>query len=258
MTCQHCGAPIVLAEDAPTVCPFCKRPNAPAPREVMVPVPMQLTQNVVQVTGSAAAAGVRELRCPHCRKRLVTAEIQGVSLSGCTGCGGIWIDNESARKVLAAPERVYGELASRAAANARGGTRAAHPICAECPGTLDRTSAQGIELDVCPEHGTWFDAHELRQLTAALRGEYAPAPPSAAGSRGTPTVRCAGCGTTLRADRANVTDMGLRCDGCWRGEQNALIAAADRNYQQTSGTLAAGVLVGVAAALLGATTSSRS
>lgn len=219
-----------------------------------MPVPVQVIQNVVQVTGSAAAAGIRELRCPHCRKRLVTVDVKGVALSGCPGCGGIWIDNASARQVLAAPERVYGELAERAAANARNAARAASPICAECPATLDRTVAQGIELDVCPEHGTWFDAHELTQLTAALRGERVPAP----ASRRPPTVRCTGCRKELRAEQANVTDMGLRCDACWRSEQAELVRIADQNYQQTSGTVAAGVLVGVAAVLLGATASSRS
>ena len=35
--------------------------------------------------------------------------------------GSIWVDNDSARKVLAKPERVFVELATRAATNARGG-----------------------------------------------------------------------------------------------------------------------------------------
>jgi Zn-finger nucleic acid-binding protein len=253
-TCSNCGAPLAGAPDARVVCAFCHREDAPAPKEVPVPVPVQVVNTVVQVVGSPSEAPV-ELRCPHCRTRLVTVRASDVDLSGCGRCGGIWVDNASARRVLATPDRIFGELADRAGQNARGSTpRAERPTCPSCPAVLDKVSAHGIELDVCAEHGTWFDRFELSRLTATLRGEAVP------GVRARPDalVRCAGCGATLRADQANLGDQGLACDACWRKRQAALAAAAERRiYGDSPEATTGAVIIGVAAAMLGAALSSR-
>ena len=216
---------------------------------MQVPVPVQVVHNVVQV--AAQPAGMRELRCPHCRKRLVTAVVKEVSLSGCSGCGGIWIDNVSARKVLAQPELVYGELAERAAENARGGAYVQNPVCAECPAVLDKTMVQGITLDICAEHGTWFDSRELQRLVLALRG---------VNTRGNAQpkpgmIRCTGCNRELEASRANLTADGLQCETCWRQQVDATEAAVQQSMNSSS--VAATALVGVAAVLLGAVAGSQ-
>src|SRR5258708_3248540 len=189
MTCQNCGAPIGAASDKPVACPFCHAVNEPPPKEVPVPVPVQVVNQVVQVMGSAEAF---ELRCPHCRRKLATVRVSGVDLNGCGACGGIWIDNAGAQHVLAAPEEVFAELATRAARNAKHvGMRAPKPVCAACPSELDRVMAPNvaIELDVCAQHGTWFDAHELAQLVHALtRPKTKPIPRRDA-------TECVGCHT---------------------------------------------------------------
>lgn len=252
VACCHCGGPVELVAGRATPCSFCGTSNEPPPQAVVVPVPVQIVHNVVQAS-DAQAEGARELRCPHCRKRLVTVVTGGVALSGCAGCGGIWVDNASARQVLAAPEAIFGELAQRAGANARDRSlRAAHPTCPACPAVLDRVGAHGLELDVCGDHGTWFDAYELARLVAALRGEAAA--PSPSEDR---VIRCAGCGQAMKANRAIIGDRGLVCDGCWRERQSELIAAADAQVQQNGALAVGGVLLSVAAVMLGAAASSR-
>ncbi len=246
MSCQYCGAPIERSRDAPTTCSFCGRVNDPLPREVEVPVPVQIVQNVVQVVGEAPAAA-RELRCPQCRKRLVTAKIKDVDLSGCVGCGGIWIENASARRVLSNPEPLFAEMATRAGDNARSrDTRAEERTCPECPAILDKVTSHGIEIDVCTDHGTWFDAYELATLVRILRGEQAAGAPGR-------TVVCAHCHKPIAAERANVTDRGLQCDACWRSEQNDEIALFERSIaNQGTAVSVGGVMLGVAGVLLGA------
>ena len=237
--CSNCGGPIAPS-DAPVKCPFCDTVNAPAPKEVQIAVPVQIV-NVVQT----AEPGVQERRCPHCKKRLVTVVADGVSLSGCGACGGIWVDNASARKVLSNPETVFADLARRAAAGATGTRgKSNQPTCAECPAILDRSSVAGIELDTCAEHGTWFDARELETLVRILRREIAP-------PKAVATIYCQACQQPIAADRANVTDRGLVCDSCWRGEQRELVAAADARMNENSMAVG-GVFLGVAAVLLGA------
>jgi Zn-finger nucleic acid-binding protein len=242
--CSNCGGPITIA-DQPVKCPFCEVTNEPAPKEVMVPVPVQVVTNIV--TGSSNA--IVERRCPHCKKRLVTVVVKGVSLSGCGGCGGIWVDNASARSVLSNPESVFADLARRCAAGATGSRgKEAKPTCAECPAILDRSRVHGIDLDTCSEHGTWFDARELETLVRVLRHEVDPDE--------TATVACQGCHQPIPANRANITDRGLLCDSCWRAETRELIAIADATNTE-NGMVVSGALVGIAAVMLGAAASSQ-
>lgn len=222
--------------------------NAPSPKEVMVAVPVQIITNIVTETTD----GIAIRRCPHCKKRLVTVVAHGVSLSGCGGCGGIWVDNASARKVLSNPERIFADLARRCAAGATGahGTDK-EPTCAECPAILDHSRVCGIYLDTCADHGTWFDASELETLVKILRHEPIEAAASAE------TIMCQRCFRPILANRANVTDHGLVCDACWRGETRELIAIADATNAE-NGMVVTGALMGIAAVLFGAAGASSS
>jgi Zn-finger nucleic acid-binding protein len=242
MPCTQCGANIALSTSKSVTCKFCGTVNQPSPKEVPVPVPVNVVHNVVQVVGDGAAP--RELRCPHCRKRLVGAEVDAVTLYGCSGCGGIWIDNTSAKQVLQNPLATFTVLAQRAAANAKGGVRQPRPVCATCPAILDKVRVHGIELDICGDHGTWFDALELSRLTAVLRGETAK---GQAGLEIPRTASCVSCRAELDANRLNITDSGPTCDTCWRSRQSTMIARADSAHDAAS----AAVLIGVAGAMLG-------
>jgi Zn-finger nucleic acid-binding protein len=240
--CSNCGGPITLGS-TPTTCPFCDEVVLARAHEVMVAVPVQIVNTVVR---AGPVSGVVERRCPHCKKRLVTVVAEGVSLSGCGACGGIWIDNASARSVLSNPKSVFADLARRAARGATGSRgKIDKPTCAECPAVLDRTRVHGIDLDVCGDHGTWFDALELETLVKVLNHETVPQEPEA-------TIHCAGCRQPLAASRANVTDRGLCCDACWRKEQQQLIAASDASINEAgAGMAVGGALLGIAAVLLG-------
>ena len=250
--CQYCGAPLSLSRDAPTTCKFCNRSNDPLPREVQVPVPVQVVQNVVQVVGGAAPQPV-ELRCPHCRKRLVGVVAKDVELSGCIGCGGIWIDNRSARKVLASPEPVFAELAKRAGENAKNrSVRTSNPACPACTAVLDHVRTHGIDLDTCPEHGTWFDAFELTRLVQVLSGSPADTQLRLGDAR---EILCTSCRKPLPANRANIGPDGLVCEPCWRGAQAIELARADQETRNKGAIAVGGALLGIAAVMLGAAAS---
>jgi Zn-finger nucleic acid-binding protein len=251
--CQHCGAPIALSQTAVVTCRFCDRPNNPLPKEIEVPVPVQVVHNVVNVQ-RAADAPVEELRCPHCKKRMVQVRVVEVELWGCGGCGGIWIENASARNVLANPEAIFAELAERAGHNARNrGSRDQRPSCAGCPAVLDRIRMHGIDLDVCADHGTWFDAFELKTLVEKLTGKA----PASFHPGDTRRIRCASCQVELGADRANISDNGLVCEICWRKRESELVAEGDAQAQARGSVAVAGVLLGVAAVMLGGMASSN-
>lgn len=228
-SCSNCGANVDVRGPAPVECKFCGAMNAPPPKEVHVPIPVQVVHNVVQVMGESGAA--KELRCPDCKKRLVTAKVDDVELSGCAGCGGIWMENASARRVVLKPQRAIAELATRAGRNASAARQARvwdgvprpRRLCPGCDGGMDETRYGALKLDVCHEHGTWFDPYELKELIESLLR------PMPAQIDRDPEVSCAGCKTTLRASQSNVTGNGPMCDTCWRAVQQRLIEEADRD-----------------------------
>jgi Zn-finger nucleic acid-binding protein len=101
----------------------------------------------------------------------------GGTLLGCGTCGGVWLDVAACRVVV---EGTAGELSRLGEVAARHATVKVDtsggglfcPLCGEtmAPVALPGTS---IVLDSCAQHGTWFDAGELRLIVLA----YAKLPP---------------------------------------------------------------------------------
>lgn len=217
--CQNCGAPQGAGSEGAFVCKFCNIQNAAPPDEIQIAVPVQVVHQTVQVVG-APGASVRELRCPHCNKRLVTANVADVALNGCADCGGIWIDNVSARQLFVSPQRVFMELATRAGTNARKKhpMREIRPLCPTCQDPLEQRQFHRISLDVCNEHGTWFDAFELAHVVERLQK-----PASAAEEKKPAKVSCVKCTMPMESAEANISDQGAMCDACWRMRQQQLL-----------------------------------
>jgi Zn-finger nucleic acid-binding protein len=117
-----------------------------------------------------AATAQSELACPRCLVAMHEGRAAGVVLRGCGVCGGIWMDNDSAEKALSASLSPAKALAARATANALTDVPTAAPIaCPVCSRQLFRTldPLARVALDLCSEHGTWFDRYELGVVLAA-------------------------------------------------------------------------------------------
>ena len=99
------------------------------------------------------------------------------TLAGCRRCGGLWLDNAmvgavNAEKVANDAWRFIGTVEHEA--KLRDETRvllvgyrdaAAARHCPECDASLQTTRTVGdIDIDVCAEHGVFFDANELRSI----------------------------------------------------------------------------------------------
>jgi len=129
-------------------------------------------------TASAAAslepAKHSDFVCPRCDQKLFFGDADGVAMLGCGICGGIWLDNEAAHKVTSHYSDRVVDLAARAAQNAqtKPDVRKAAK-CAQCRCEMQRRTFGSVSVDVCNDHGTWFDAGELSILVAPMR----PAPP---------------------------------------------------------------------------------
>lgn len=121
----------------------------------------------------AAAVLVKDVdessECPRCRLRLEKLQIGDAILCQCLKCDGFWADVETFENVCADREKhsaVLGFIATR--------ERAANPLskisyvpCPTCKQLMNRSNfarASGVIIDICKQHGVWFDADELPKI----------------------------------------------------------------------------------------------
>ena len=86
-------------------------------------------------------------------------------MHGCGSCGGLWVGNELARRLLSQLEPEAIALADLASEHARPFPPVAkQPACPVCQTAMRRITVAGtnVEIDLCDTHGTWFDREELQ------------------------------------------------------------------------------------------------
>jgi Zn-finger nucleic acid-binding protein len=111
---------------------------------------------------------VAPFKCPRCNVELNVGRAPDMTMHACARCGGLWLDNENtgiALKGLSQPTKdMIVQITSNAQAEVDKTPLVQCPVCAK---TLDRMQRFGVEVDICGEHGTWFDRTELYRLAQA-------------------------------------------------------------------------------------------
>jgi Zn-finger nucleic acid-binding protein len=184
LLCPGCGAP--LPESAArnvTTCTFCGVSAAPPPRVVEV-------ERVVQRVVVAPTEGTAGLACPRCGARLRDRPTRHTLLRGCGDCGGIWLDNDSVRRLRDVRDTEVEEAARTMVLVIRPMSQEQRTAELSCPECNVRMRRVGIpesihSMDVCDQHGTWFDRSELpmfvRTFSEARAGEVGADDLAAAG-----------------------------------------------------------------------------
>jgi Zn-finger nucleic acid-binding protein len=96
-------------------------------------------------------------------------------VDACVACGGLFIDNAASKELVRAFDRDLVTIATTLGIG-KGETVGAGvmqqnlscPRCSSGLQSVDLPSAR-VEVDVCMEHGTWFDANELPKVARAYR-----------------------------------------------------------------------------------------
>jgi Zn-finger nucleic acid-binding protein len=117
--------------------------------------------------GLEADRGAGEERCPSCAsERLHSIDVGDHAIRECMGCGGVLVDHSTLEAITHAREAEAGmrALDHRVQRAERAGTDFRYRRCPSCdvlmtPRNFGRCS--GVIVDVCREHGVWFDADEL-------------------------------------------------------------------------------------------------
>ncbi|MEO0813622.1 MAG: zf-TFIIB domain-containing protein, partial [Myxococcota bacterium] len=126
-----------------------------------------------------------ELTCPVCetRPKLVNRRFSDsdTAVSECPSCAGIWISHSLFEKAVRTSQE---RSVAAVAAGRQGETSKVHAVkmrkqegpmyrkCPECETIMNRQNyarRSGIIIDVCRQHGIWFDRDELDALLEWIR-----------------------------------------------------------------------------------------
>jgi Zn-finger nucleic acid-binding protein len=176
LNCPNCGA--ASSTDAP-LCKFCNS------RLATVACPkcfamMFLGSKHCQRCGAAAATPeMREgevRKCPRCQTNMPLVTIGTTTVRECERCLGLWLDVASFEKICADREQQSAVLGAAAHAP-DGGVHETNKVnyvpCPECSQLMNRLNfarCSGVIVDICKQHGTWFDRDELSRIVEFIHG----------------------------------------------------------------------------------------
>jgi len=120
----------------------------------------------------AAAVGVSKRECPRCRVALATKLIGDAAIDDCTSCGGTFLDRATIERVLLERQQaradaivgIYGDGGDAPLPSPAGPMYVKCPDCANLMNRKQFATGAKVIVDVCRDHGTWFDAHELSRV----------------------------------------------------------------------------------------------
>lgn len=167
--CAHCGADFTIHEqDLHTVCPnclarvsdrarfchFCATPIAPE-----------------QIAGDPT-----QHHCPVCGEdaALISRRLTGhqVTVLECQVCGGLWLGLDAFSALMDRQETQSGNAPRGRPSSITEQPGPRYRACVVCSQLMVRRNigrSSGVIVDVCGEHGIWFDADELSQLMIWVR-----------------------------------------------------------------------------------------
>ena len=176
LNCPNCGA---ASSSEASKCQFC------GSRLATVACPhcfsmMFIGNKHCPRCGAAAAVAERvedEPRlCPRCRSEMSSVVIGATNLRQCLTCDGLWVDVGSFEKICADREQQSAVLgaASTIQHDASGKINKVRYVpCPECSQLMNRVNfarCSGVVVDVCKQHGTWFDRDELSSIVEFIHG----------------------------------------------------------------------------------------
>ena len=172
--CSGCGASV--PPDAPQ-CPYCKAQLATVACPgcfAMVPLAASHCPGCGALMARRQPAAPDDAPCPACLVALVRSKVGDLDVQACQACGGLWLDRAVFEQLGASRERqgaVLGVLPAPTAPPMAAMEPVHYRPCPACTKRMNRMNyarRSGVVLDVCKEHGIWFDKDELRRVLAFI------------------------------------------------------------------------------------------
>ena len=167
-SCDYCGADFTIHEtDLETICPGCLARVSDRARFCH--------HCATPLAADVVAGESSKLTCPVCEgRKLYSRRLPDASATvlECRVCAGMWIGLEAFHDLLNAEERRTERLTTTHQRRTHE-TRQRYRKCPQCEGLMTRRNLgggkSGVVVDVCGEHGIWFDCDELSHALAWMR-----------------------------------------------------------------------------------------
>jgi Zn-finger nucleic acid-binding protein len=178
LQCPNCGA---ASDEQATRCPYCQAPLA----TLGCPTCFRRLfagANYCSHCGTRAAreddlGEAEDSRCPSCRKPMSAVKVGSLSLAECAACSGVWVSAKRFERLCADREAQSavlhgGALRGQTGAEPRMDIRVRYRPCPRCRKLMNRVnfaSGAKVVLDICREHGTFFDRDELHRVVTFIQ-----------------------------------------------------------------------------------------
>jgi Zn-finger nucleic acid-binding protein len=170
LNCPNCGAGVM--SDA-VRCIFCHTRLKTMACPECLGLMFQGSKHCPKCGAEAVAAqAVSEEKlgdCPRCKVRLSALQITDINLRECERCDGLWSDAVTFENICADRESHAAVMQWSQAKHAD--TQQKIPIqyvpCPDCKQLMNRNNfakSSGVIIDICKQHGVWFDADELPRV----------------------------------------------------------------------------------------------
>src|SRR5436190_23699314 len=127
-----------------------------------------------------AAAARQEIdskgkNCPRCKTEMRVVAIGSSKVLECASCLGLWLDTQSFERVCADQEQHAAILGNASIGSLDRSTLQAkvnYVPCPECSQLMNRANfarCSGVIIDLCKQHGIWFDRNELSRIVEFIR-----------------------------------------------------------------------------------------
>jgi Zn-finger nucleic acid-binding protein len=118
----------------------------------------------------------KDRKCPRCKNDMMLVTIGSTAVLECERCFGLWLDVASFEKICADREQqsaVLGFALQAPPIGAHETSKVNYVPCPECSQLMNRMNfarCSGVIVDICKQHGTWFDRDELSRIVEFIHG----------------------------------------------------------------------------------------
>lgn len=172
-TCPHCGEDLSLYDkDLHTVCPGCCARISDRSK--------YCNRCGVEIRSQERVGKETAKPCPVCGEGRPLHDRglkdQGGTLLECPGCAGLWLCHKAFEELKKEAEVGTHPIGTRPVASASAANRGTkgpyYRKCPDCSSMMHRENfggMSGVVIDVCSDHGLWFDDAELPEVLDWVR-----------------------------------------------------------------------------------------
>lgn len=114
-------------------------------------------------------------KCPRCRIEMQVVSLGEAKVLECSTCLGLWLTTQAFEAICSDKEKQSAALGSAALTGVDrtiAETKVNYVPCPECSQLMNRANfarCSGVIIDLCKQHGVWFDCNELSRIIEFIR-----------------------------------------------------------------------------------------